>query len=247
MTLNDRQTEWLELQQARIESELAALDPADPPNFFAGIIRIRREFGRLIDLTTPDGAGVYEGLNTFLDRLIGERIEARFEILAEEARRDPLTRIGHRGAFERRLRIEIGRCRRYQRRLALILFDLDKFKQVNDRFGHPTGDRLLIDFAKALLRSLRQTDEPFRTGGDEFAAILPETELETGETIIRRIVGSDDLSRWGEHFGLSWGIANWPADLPNNVIREDSDEQGYAAEALVRIADRRLYEMKAGR
>ncbi|MFM8394450.1 MAG: GGDEF domain-containing protein [Acidobacteriota bacterium] len=245
MTLEDRQNEWLRLQRGRIERDFNALDPADPSTFFAGIAILRREFGRLIELSAPGGATLYEELNLYLDGLLAERLMARLELLTEKARRDPLTGIGHRGAFESRLRAEIERCRRYQRRLALILFDLDKFKQVNDRFGHPTGDRLLVDFSRSLARALRQSDEPFRIGGDEFAAILPETELETGEGIIRRIVESSDLSRWDGIFGLSWGIANWPADLQNNGRTGDPGEPEDPAEALVGIADRRLYERKS--
>lgn len=251
-TLNAQQRAWLDLQRSTIERQLRAHEASDLPVIFAEVAARRRELGRQIDLTTAEGRTLFEELHQLIDLLLLERLEKRFGQMAEEARRDPLTGIGHRGAFERRLVAEIERSRRYQRRLALILFDLDRFKQVNDRFGHPTGDQLLRDFARALQQSLRQSDQPFRIGGDEFAAVLPETSLETGETIIRRIEGSDHLVKWAtwkELFGVSWGIANWPADLrSSDLAGGDSGHlpAGTAAEAdiLIRIADQRLYERK---
>ena len=252
-TLNAQQRAWLDIQRSSIERELRSHEASDLPVIFAGVAALRRELGRQIDLTTADGVALFEELHQLIDQLMLERLEKRFGQMAEEARRDPLTGIGHRGAFEQRLLAEIERSRRYQRRLALILFDLDRFKQVNDRFGHPTGDQLLHDFARALQQSLRQSDEPFRIGGDEFAAVLPETSLETGETIIRRIEGSAHLARWATWkglFGVSWGVSNWPADLlrSSNLAGGDSSHiaAGTAAEAdiLIRIADQRLYERK---
>jgi diguanylate cyclase (GGDEF)-like protein len=254
MRLTEQQKHWLDLYRVKIEAELAGLDLADPPAFFAGIAELRRKLGGLLDLSDAADVALYEELNLILDRLIAERVTNRLNQLTAEARRDPLTGIGHRGAFEERMHTEIERSRRYECRLALILFDLDRFKQVNDRFGHPIGDLLLIDFARALSQSLRLSDQPFRIGGDEFAAILPETQLENGETIVRRIMNSPLLFKWTTLIGLSWGVANWPSDLPvktpvlvmgdsTNLVEANLAEADMA-EALIRLADQRLYECK---
>ncbi len=96
--------------------------------------------------------------------------------LAERARRDSLTGLLNHAAFHARLKAETARARRYNGRLALALFDLDRFKETNDREGHQEGDRLLREFARALAVTVRESDSVGRLGGDEFGAILLETE-----------------------------------------------------------------------
>lgn len=93
----------------------------------------------------------------------------------ELARTDPLTLLGNRRFFEHVAAIELNRSRRYGRSFALAYVDLDHFKEVNDRLGHATGDRLLKQTAAALVDSLRTSDIVVRLGGDEFAVLLPET------------------------------------------------------------------------
>jgi diguanylate cyclase (GGDEF)-like protein len=169
---------------------------------------------------------------------IGELVERRAALLAEQAERDAVTELPNRAAFNRRLRDEIERARRYGRELSVVLFDVDRFKSVNDRFGHPAGDRTLAQIARILKSSLRQSDAVFRYGGDEFAAICPETSGGAMAHALRRL--ESNILAWrgessvSEHLDVSWGVASFPAD---------SDEEN----GLISKADERLYACKRAR
>ncbi len=230
-----------------LRQTIGDLEITDLHRFFAEVRRLRHSTIDAVCLPFPDvRAGelpllIHEA-NRWIDSLVEERIQAEIARLADEARRDPLTDLGHRRAFNQRLRLEIERGQRYGRHFALIIFDLDRFKAVNDRDGHPTGDQLLKDLASILRSSLRQSDEAFRLGGDEFAAILPETRLETGELIARRIESRLEESVWAGRCGVSWGIANWPEDLARTVPGSSPDLSG---DSLIALADQRLYLYKS--
>ena len=154
--------------------------------------------------------------------------------LTAAARRDALTGLPNRAAFEQHLQDEIARARRYGRTLALALFDVDRFKLINDRFGHPAGDEALRLIARVLQSSLRQSDAVFRYGGDEFAALCPETPREVMARVLERL--EENLRGLGDErradlLSVSWGVAAWPADATE--ITE-----------LLRVADARLYVCK---
>ena len=104
---------------------------------------------------------------------------ARFEEMRFLAEHDPLTRLYNRRAFNHRLRVEAARSRRYGKPFALVVLDVDGFKSINDRHGHMAGDSALARVADLLSHELRGPDAAFRIGGDEFALILPEIELES--------------------------------------------------------------------
>lgn len=104
-------------------------------------------------------------------------VKALATVLAEQALRDPLTGLYNRRFFDEALAQHVEAARRYNRCLSLVLFDLDRFKKINDEVGHEAGDVALKTFARRLLQSLRKADIACRIGGDEFAAILPETPL----------------------------------------------------------------------
>lgn len=155
--------------------------------------------------------------------------------LSDQARRDPLTRLLNRATFDEALHDEVGRASRYSRDLSLVLLDVDRFKQVNDRFGHPAGDEVLSNVARIVQSSLRHSDTAFRYGGDEFAAICPETPGEVMENVMRRVEASVLSyladSPVAEECGISWGVASYPADADRPAD-------------LIQIADARLYECK---
>ena len=90
---------------------------------------------------------------------------------------DSLTQIGNRRHFSTVLDRELKICRRSNRPVSLILMDIDHFKEINDSFGHPEGDRVLQELAALLVSNLRTSDFPARWGGEEFAVILPDTSL----------------------------------------------------------------------
>jgi len=161
-----------------------------------------------------------------LDRCVVAYVERVTGELAERARRDPLTGVLNHRAFHARLLAEAARARRYRSRIALLLFDLDRFKETNDREGHQEGDRLLRAFASALAGTARETDSVGRLGGDEFAALLIEAGPETAGSFLTRL-----HERLPEEISASAGAAFLPTD-------------GTEPEGLVEVADRRLYEDK---
>lgn len=155
-----------------------------------------------------------------------ERVTAE---LADSARRDPLTGLLNHRAFHAQLALEAARARRYRGSVALILFDLDSFKQTNDREGHQEGDRILRAFASALVGTLRETDVAGRVGGDEFAALLPTAAPPDVDAFLARL-----RQALPERLSVSAGAAHLPAECPG-------------AEQLLATADRRLYADKTAR
>ncbi len=148
-------------------------------------------FGVLKVYSSAPGAFTSQDVETL--RLLTESISAQmahaslFELKEMESRTDALTGLFNRRAYEERLSIEAARSTRYQHPLALAIFDLDGFKGVNDKFGHPAGDAVLQGVAEAI-DSSRLTDDAFRIGGDEFALLMPETWLEGAKVAATRVV-----------------------------------------------------------
>jgi diguanylate cyclase (GGDEF)-like protein len=128
----------------------------------------------------------------------------------ELARGDSLTGLGNRRAFDEALDAELGRSRRASSITSIGLIDVDRLKEVNDRFGHLDGDRCLRETAAAIRRSLRAGDQAFRWAGDEFAVLLPDTDLEGAEQAAARIA-ADVLTHCaaadGTPLSVSWGVA----------------------------------------
>ncbi|MEA3641008.1 MAG: sensor domain-containing diguanylate cyclase [Lamprobacter sp.] len=115
-------------------------------------------------------------------RLVADIISAALErdrlqrALHVQAYQDVLTGLANRRAFDERLRAEMDRARRYRQVFALLLFDIDRFKRINDTHGHAVGDQVLQTLAKVMLQRLRQSDGLARWGGEEFGLLLPETD-----------------------------------------------------------------------
>lgn len=107
--------------------------------------------------------------------------------LMEQSSRDFLTRLFNHGYFHERLTDEIDRAKRYNRNLCLMILDVDRFKTINDTFSHPVGDGILRQLASLLKENIRSIDVAARYGGDEFAIIMPETDVDTGVEIAERI------------------------------------------------------------
>ena len=142
---------------------------------------------------------------------------------------DPLTGLGNHRHFHERLQRELALAEQEGTSLTLCLVDIDDFKQVNDRHGHPVGDRVLAQVAARL----RQGGESFRLGGDEFAVLLPGTNARSGVGVARSIVervGAADLEQVGP-MTVSAGVATYPI-------------QGAGRDELIRLADSALYWAK---
>ncbi|MBI3563622.1 MAG: diguanylate cyclase [Elusimicrobia bacterium] len=168
---------------------------------------------------------------------VGKDISDRVELerkLRELSRTDDLTGLFNQRHFHDRLRDEASRAIRQKRKLSMILFDLDGFKQVNDRLGHLEGDRILRAFALALNENIRQgVDAAFRYGGDEFIVLLPETAGKGAERVAKRVAESARAALEPDGVSTSWGLAELP--------------RSGDVSALVRAADAAMYKMKAGK
>jgi diguanylate cyclase (GGDEF)-like protein len=148
---------------------------------------------------------------------------------------DPLTGLYNRRHFVESFEKELNRARRYGSPLGLVILDLHRFKEVNDKHGHPRGDDVLRAAAATLKRALRTSDYAFRIGGDEFALLLPQTDAPQALALSRRIetVFAEMLQplQLSVIVGMDHGVANFPVD-------------GEDAEKLIRVADERLYHLK---
>src|ERR1700704_5814615 len=148
---------------------------------------------------------------------------------------DPLTDLYNRRLFAETFEKELNRARRYGQPLGLVMLDLHRFKEVNDKHGHPRGDEVLRAAAATLKKALRTSDSAFRIGGDEFALLLPQTDAEQALALSRRVetVFAEMLQPLQLTVGVSMdhGVATFPQD-------------GEQAEQLIRVADERLYRLK---
>jgi diguanylate cyclase (GGDEF)-like protein len=115
-------------------------------------------------------------------------LQVRYEAALADALRDPLTSLGNHRAFHEELDRQVEASLRYGVPLSLMLVDLDEFKTVNDTKGHAGGDRILRGFGQLLTAALRRADRAYRIGGDEFAILLPHTDLEGARIVARRIL-----------------------------------------------------------
>ena len=134
------------------------------------------------------GRDVLQALRVFANQAAAAIDAANdFEEVRYLAEHDSLTRLFNRRSFTRRLGDEAARSGRYHRPFALVLCDLDGFKQLNDRHGHEAGDAALALFGSLLDGAIRRSDLAFRIGGDEFALLLPETNEANVRSVVERI------------------------------------------------------------
>jgi diguanylate cyclase (GGDEF)-like protein len=161
---------------------------------------------------------------------------------------DPLTRVTNRRGFHHGLETEISRANRSRDPLCLLFVDLDHFKSINDRHGHPAGDRVLREVAQALRETLRKVDHVCRYGGEEFALVLPNCDRENAMEIAERLrsrvslleigTGEDDRAETIS-VTLSVGVSCW-----RPTRRIDDREQAELASELIARSDEGVYESK---
>jgi diguanylate cyclase (GGDEF)-like protein len=151
---------------------------------------------------------------------------------ASEARIDALTGLANRRAFEEILAAEISRAHRFAHQLAVVLLDLDRFKEINDSFGHAAGDVMLRAVSRLLTSLARQGDTVARWGGEEFVVVLPETDLEGAQRFAERLRRTIEAHSVGEmQTTASCGVST--------MLPEDSVED------LLGAADQALYQAKS--
>jgi diguanylate cyclase (GGDEF)-like protein len=184
-------------------------------------------------------------LNTYL---VSKRLEIRRlredlisstlqqELVRQQSFTDPLTEIYNRRSLEDIAVRFISHARRLKSSLSLLLIDVDRFKDVNTRFGHLTGDVVLADTAALLKSSVRGSDAVFRYGGDEFLIILADTSRTGAAKVIERIRAY--LLDWNRaatlekfELNLSIGISEWSDDMTLDQLLDEADREMYAAKA----------------
>ncbi|MBI4824467.1 MAG: diguanylate cyclase [Nitrospirae bacterium] len=149
---------------------------------------------------------------------------------------DSLTGLYNRRAFDERLNMEVQRAQRFNRKVSLIMCDIDFFKAFNDTYGHPAGDKALKEVAGIITKNIRKIDFIARYGGEEFVAILMECPLETALKVSERIRTAVErhvfqVEKKNVSLTISIGIATFPQDAENKEI-------------LVERADKALYQAK---
>jgi diguanylate cyclase (GGDEF)-like protein len=155
----------------------------------------------------------------------------RFREARQLADLDALTGLHNRRYFHETLARECARAHRYDRRLSLIVFDLDDFKNVNDKVGHLAGDAVLAEASARVRSVIRTADIPCRVGGDEFAVILPESAIEQAEQLFGRLqetISSRPIAQAGR-LHISAGVAELKAEDDSISFFERSDDALYRA------------------
>jgi diguanylate cyclase (GGDEF)-like protein/putative nucleotidyltransferase with HDIG domain len=205
-------------------------------------------YAAVIALTDGFGAGVGASQHLVLvagtlavvgGSLIGlrERVTTLIARIAETARTDPLTGLRSRRGMHEDLAAELERARLGGRNVSLLLADLDHFKRINDRFGQEAGDRVLRRTAALITQIKRSLDIPARTGGEEFALLLPEMDKHgaymVAERLLRRVRETFDGDR--APLTISIGVVSYPEDArATDDMLQLADEALYAAKTLGR-------------
>jgi diguanylate cyclase (GGDEF)-like protein len=168
-----------------------------------------------------------------LVQAVRKRVAELVHRLTDAARTDPLTGLHNRRAFEETIVAEVERAKRGGRPLSVLVGDLDLFKAVNDRFGHPAGDEALMQVGQLLINTRREIDPVARTGGEEFALILPDAGEHDAYMVSERLRTAVERAFAEEPVPLtmSFGLATYP-------------EHGATADALLAAADQALYAAK---
>jgi diguanylate cyclase (GGDEF)-like protein len=252
----------LEIAPERIEEKIRALDWRDLQLWAIGLVVLTVLAAGLLALVMPqivwhisavvarqqNIAQLIFGLmallillNVYLFQqrlvLLHTRRELIVHLQAAErtARTDALTGVFNRRFMEEALTREVAQAERHQRRLSVMLTDVDGFKTFNTKFGHVIGDRVLVEIATVLQKNFRAADIIIRYGGDEFLVIMPDTDLVAAGVAVRR---------------LGWWLEKWNSSEPREYRLALSCgvaayEPGTTIEDLIKAADADLYGQKA--
>lgn len=205
------------LQSVLVRALLEEVGESDP-------VRFAEAVAALVEATGAVQAAAMEA-----------HVQTRSRELESQANTDPLTGLGNLRALQRQLANLLDVHKRYQHPFALLLMDIDGLKRINDSHGHQAGDRVLMQVAMSLRRSIRSVDTAARIGGDEFCILLPQQDLKSAAKLAARLATAveEEVAAPGDpSVTISIGVASSP-------------EHGDDAEALIDSADRAMYRAKA--
>ncbi|TQV87295.1 sensor domain-containing diguanylate cyclase [Aliikangiella coralliicola] len=157
--------------------------------------------------------------------------------LTELAYTDSLTCIANRRAFMEKAQDEFNRCQRFNDDMSIILIDVDKFKQINDRFGHNVGDKALKSIANLINQSRRSIDTVGRMGGDEFAVIMPKTNSASRQAFLERLIETFEKTAFIV-------INNTKVKVTVSIGMASFRKEDASVEAIIHRADQRMYQYK---
>ena len=208
-------------------SVIVTVVPSLQPLLLAALGRVPIPLYALLGAIVAGAIGLLSGLarrvvdpSEALARSRGELHEL-YATERTNALEDSLTGLGNHRAFQEEFDRQLSQALRYGTPLALMLIDLDDFKQVNDSAGHSVGDQLLAEVGRLVLGVVRRADRAFRVGGDEFALLLPHTDAPSAEIVARRLlaaaVGQRSGGRFDKPFSFSAGIASAPEHATNRL------------------------------
>jgi diguanylate cyclase (GGDEF)-like protein len=205
------------LQRVLVRALREELADSDPEAFADAV-------ERLVDATGAVQGAAVEAL-----------VRVRARELESQANTDPLTGLGNLRSLQRELGRLVEHYKRYRHPFALLLLDIDGLKRINDAHGHPAGDRVLMQVAMSLQRSIRAVDHAARLGGDEFCVLASEQGMKSAGVLAERLaaaVTSEVASPGEPPVSISVGVAACP-------------EHGEEADVLIETADRAMYAAKA--
>ncbi len=207
-------------------------EPSEPHEFHFKDGRVVTDFSRVV--AGPDGNRAIGRIWVFEDITEQRRVARQLLHLAE---RDPLTNLFNRRRFHEELERMLADGRRHREGVGLLAIDLDGFKPVNDRFGHPAGDEVLVGLAAAVGAVVRRNEMFFRMGGDEFAILVPSAAAQGLSELARRVCACIA--------GLRFSFESDTASVSASIGIALSTRNGDDTEALIGAADRAMYLAKA--
>lgn len=186
-----------------------------------------RKDGVVIDVELSNSATIFEGhkLIFCICRDITQRKKLEDEIY-QYATTDTLTGLFNRRTFEQRLNDEIALAKRYGSALSLVMYDFDKFKKINDSFGHSEGDKVLVQSARLVRDNLRASDIAVRWGGEEFMVLAPQTSLANAITLAEKLRGVIGTHHFSSEFSItaSFGVTEFiPQDDRDQLLKRVDD------------------------
>jgi len=186
-----------------------------------------RKDGVIIDVELSNSATIFEGhkLIFCICRDITQRKKLEDEIY-QYATTDTLTGLFNRRTFEQRLNDEIALAKRYGSALSLVMYDFDKFKKINDSFGHVEGDKVLVQSARLVRDNLRASDIAVRWGGEEFMVLVPQTSLANAITLAEKLRGVIATHHFSPEFSItaSFGVTEFiPQDDRDQLLKRVDD------------------------